>query len=64
MTCMRRNFEASACGSSRVLMSGRAREVEVEAASQMWSARWENEYEGTPVLEAGSVEPGTGPPFG
>lgn len=29
------------------LMSGRA---EVEATPQMWSARCENEYEGTPVL--------------
>ncbi len=39
--------------------AGRAREVEVDAASQIWSARCENEYEGTPVLDAGSVEPGT-----
>ena len=40
MTCRRRNFSASACGSSRVLMIGRLRVVADETPSQMWSARW------------------------
>ena len=64
MTCIRRYREASAWGSSRVLMRGRVREVEVLAASQIWSARCENEYEGMPVVACGSVEPGKGPPWG
>ena len=40
MTCRRRYFSASACGSSRVLMIGRLRVVADETPSQMWSARW------------------------
>ena len=40
MTCSRRYFSASACGSSRVLMIGRDRVVALETPSQMCSARW------------------------
>ena len=40
MTCRRRYFSASACGSSRVLMIGRLRVVADDTPSQMWSARW------------------------
>jgi hypothetical protein len=40
MTCRRRYFSASACGSSRVLMMGRLRVVALETPSQMCSARW------------------------
>ena len=40
MTCRRRYFSASACGSSRVLMIGRLRVVALETPSQMCSARW------------------------
>ena len=40
MTCSRRYFSASACGSSRVLMIGLERVVALETPSQMWSARW------------------------
>jgi hypothetical protein len=36
MTCRRRYFSASACGSSRVLMIGRERVVALETPSQMW----------------------------
>ena len=44
MTCSRRYFSASACGSSRVLMIGRERVVALETPSQMWSARWLTQY--------------------
>ena len=40
MTCSRRYFSASACGSSRVLMIGRDRVVADDTPSQMCSARW------------------------
>ena len=40
MTCRRRYFSASACGSSRVLMIGRLRVVAELTPSQMCSARW------------------------
>lgn len=40
MTCSRRYFSASACGSSRVLIMGRDRVVALETPSQMCSARW------------------------
>ena len=40
MTCRRRYFSASACGSSRVLMIGRLRVVAEPTPSQMCSARW------------------------
>ena len=40
MTCRRRYFSASACGSSRVLMIGRLRVVAEDTPSQMCSARW------------------------
>ena len=43
MTCSRRYFSASACGSSRVLMIGRLRVVAEETPSQMCSARWERQ---------------------
>src|ERR1700691_4971320 len=43
MTCRRRYFSASACGSSRVLMIGRLRVVAEETPSQMCSARWERQ---------------------
>ncbi len=39
MTCSRRYFSASACGSSRVLMMGRLRVVALLTPSQMCSAR-------------------------
>ena len=45
MTCSRRYFSASACGSSRVLMMGRLRVVALETPSQMCSARWETLYD-------------------
>ena len=45
MTCRRRYFSASACGSSRVLMIGRLRVVALETPSQMCSARWLTEYD-------------------
>ena len=45
MTCRRRYFSASACGSSRVLMIGRLRVVALETPSQMCSARWQTEYD-------------------
>ena len=41
MTWRRRNFSASACGSSRVLMMGRDRVVADDTPSQMCSARCE-----------------------
>ncbi len=44
MTCSRRYFSASACGSSRVLMIGRLRVVADDTPSQMWSARWLTQY--------------------
>ena len=40
ITWSRRNFSASAWGSSRVLMMGRLRVVADETPSQMCSARW------------------------
>ena len=40
MTCSRRYFSASACGSSRVLMIGLLRVVALDTPSQMCSARW------------------------
>ena len=40
ITCRRRYFSASACGSSRVLMIGRLRVVALLTPSQMCSARW------------------------
>ncbi len=40
MTCSRRNFSASAWGSSRELMMGRERVVADDTPSHMWSARW------------------------
>ena len=43
MTCRRRYFSASACGSSRVLMIGRDRVVADETPSQMCSARWDRQ---------------------
>ncbi len=43
MTCSRRYFSASACGSSRVLMMGRDRVVAEETPSQMCSARWDRQ---------------------
>ncbi len=43
MTCSRRYFSASACGSSRVLMIGRDRVVADETPSQMCSARWDRQ---------------------
>ena len=46
ITCRRRYFSASACGSSRVLMIGRLRVVADEMPSQMCSARCEIEYTG------------------
>lgn len=48
MTCMRRYRSASACGSSRVLMSGRERVVAEETASSIWSARWEKTKTASP----------------
>jgi hypothetical protein len=45
MTCRRRYFSASACGSSRVLMIGRLRVVALETPSQMCSARCETAYD-------------------
>ena len=45
MTCRRRYFSASACGSSRVLMIGRLRVVALLTPSQMCSARWVTEYD-------------------
>ena len=44
ITCRRRYFSASACGSSRVLMIGRDRVVAEETPSQMCSARCETQY--------------------
>ena len=41
ITCRRRKYSASACGSSRVLMIGRERVVAEETPSQTWSARCE-----------------------
>ena len=46
MTCSRRYFSASACGSSRVLMIGRLRVVALDTPSQMCSARCAIEYSG------------------
>ena len=45
ITCRRRYFSASACGSSRVLMIGRERVVALETPSQMCSARCETLYD-------------------
>ena len=45
ITCRRRYFSASACGSSRVLMIGRLRVVALLTPSQMCSARWDTEYD-------------------
>ena len=45
MTCSRRYRSASACGSSRVLMIGRDRVVALDTPSQMWSARWDRQYD-------------------
>jgi len=42
MTCMRRKRSESPCGSSRVLMIGRARVVAEEMPSHTWSARCES----------------------
>ncbi|SHW79951.1 Uncharacterised protein [Mycobacteroides abscessus subsp. abscessus] len=44
MTCRRRYFSASACGSSRVLMMGRLRVVADDTPSQICSARCDKQY--------------------